>query len=137
MHTPRSMFKLVWTVWLLVALFPEVPQAVADEPERQTVRLTIDYADGVRKQFTSLKWHKEMTILDALKAAQKHGRGINFEYRGSGSIALLTRIDDLKNEGGRGNNWIYSVNNDLGDRSFAMKKLAPSDHVLWKFGSYE
>jgi len=43
----------------------------------------------------------------------------------------------LKNERGRGSNWIYWVNKKMGDRSFAVKELMPSDHVLWRFGEYE
>ena len=101
------------------------------------VVMAVDYGDGVEKRFTGLPWTKGMTILDALKAAQKHQRGIKYHFRGSKSTALLLRIDDLKNEGGRGKNWIYRVNGKLGNRSFATRTLEPDDTVLWKFGSYQ
>ena len=60
---------------------------------------------------------------------------ITFRYRGSGSTAFLYRIDDLENEG-RGRNWIFRVNGKLGQRSFALHELRPSDRVLWKFDTY-
>ena len=109
----------------------------SDEPDVKTVLLTVDYGDGVQKKFTSIEWKDKMTILDILKVATKHRRGIRFKYQASGSIALLTSIDDLKNEGGQGKNWIYWVNQKLGERSFAIRSLSAGDHVLWKFGTYE
>jgi hypothetical protein len=104
---------------------------IAQEPAA-AVRLAIDYGDGVEKHFTSLAWREGMTVLDAMKAAQEHPRGIEFQFRGSGATAFLTQIDDVKNEGA-GRNWIYRVNGDLAERGFAVQKLAAGDTVLWKF----
>ena len=133
---PMFLFPIVVT---FVYLLNGLPDATANEPPKttRTAKLTIDYGDGVQKQFTSLAWREGMTVLDLLNAAKRHRRGITFRYRGSDSIALLTKIDDLKNQGGRGENWIYRVNGKLGNRSFSTKKISPSDHVLWKFGKYE
>ena len=142
----RQLF-LVPVVLVVTSLLSGVPAAAADAPKKQiadtppkktrTAKLTIDYGDGVQMHFTSLDWREGMTVLDLLKAAKRHRRGITFRYRGSDSIALLTKIDDLENQGGRGDNWIYRVNGKLGKQSFAVKKLSSSDHVLWKFGKYE
>ena len=110
----------------------------AKEPDRQpTVQLTVDYGDGVQVSFTQLPWTEAMTVHDLLKSASEHPRGIDFDIRGRSSTALLVQIDGLKNERGRGSNWIYWVNKKMGDRSFAVKELMPSDHVLWRFGEYE
>ncbi len=103
----------------------------------RTVQLTIDYGDGVQKIFTHLSWSEDMTVLGVLEMARRHPRGIEFHHRGQGSTALLLQIDDLKNKGGRGHNWIYWVNKNLGKQSFAVEKISISDHVLWKFGEYE
>jgi hypothetical protein len=108
--------------------------AEKDSPSR-TVRLIIDYGDGVQKHFTQLRWQNGMTVLDALEAAQKHPRGIEVKYRGKGATAFLTQIDDLENQG-RGRNWVYRVNGKLADRSFARFTLKSGDTVLWKFGQY-
>ena len=125
--------------WCLLAtglLIPGMASA-GDEPEptAKLVSLTIDFGDGFQKRFTSLKWHEKMTVLDAMKLAADHPRGIRFEHRGSKATGFLTSIDGVKNEG-RGRNWIYRVNGKLGDRSFAARNLVAGDAVLWKFGKY-
>jgi hypothetical protein len=77
-----------------------------------------------------------MTVLDAVRSAEKHPRGIKAEVRSSGSTAFLTQIDDVKNEGS-GKNWAYRVNGELGDRSIGIHKLQAGDAVLWRFQEYE
>jgi hypothetical protein len=107
-------------------------------PQAHTVRLIIDYGDGVQKHFTSIEWKKEMTVLDALNDAKASSHGITFQNSGSGATAFLTKIDDLANEGGGGKrNWIYWVNTTLGDKSCGVYKLEPSDVVLWKFSGQQ
>jgi hypothetical protein len=99
-----------------------------------SVRLIIDYGDGVQKHFTALPWKKDMTVLDAMSEAKAKSHGITFQHNGSGATAFLTKIDDLQNEGGAGKrNWIFWVNTNLGDKSSGVYKLDPSDVVLWKF----
>jgi hypothetical protein len=115
---------------LTFAFFPSV-FATAQETAK-SVRLVIDYGDGAEKHFTALAWREGITVLDAMKAAQDHPRGIQFQFRGAGATAFLTQIDDLKNEGS-GRNWIYRVNGEFAERSFAAAKLEAGDAVLWKF----
>ena len=108
-----------------------------DEPAaKKTVRLVIDFGDGFSKQYSSLEWKEKMTVLDVMNEAKRHPRGIRFEYQGSGETGLLLAIDGLKNEG-RGRNWIYRVQEQLGDRSFAIYPVAAGDVVLWKFSEYK
>jgi hypothetical protein len=111
--------------------------AIADEPQSPpaTVRLVVDYGDGVEKHFTALAWKEGMTVMDALVAAQKHPRGIKFVYRGKEATAFLTEIDELKNEG-RGRNWILRANDELASKSFAIFAVKAGDTILWKFGEY-
>ena len=108
------------------------------EPEaaKETIKLAIDYGDGVQKQFTTLPWTKDMTVLAALEAAAKHPRGIKFAHQGKGETLLVTAIDELKNEG-RGRNWLYEINGKLGDRSCAVMPIKAGDSVLWRFGKYQ
>ncbi len=110
-------------------------QAADDKPAPKTVRMVLDYGDGVEKHFTKLAWSEGMTVLDALVAASKHRRGIKIQYRGKGATAFLTKIDDLENEGFT-RNWVYRVNNKLAQRSFGIFTLKPGDTILWKFGEY-
>jgi hypothetical protein len=108
----------------------------AEEKPSAIVKLTVDYGDGCEKSFTRLAWTSSMTVLDAMRLAAKHPRGIEFRQRGKGATAILTQIDDLKNEGARQRNWIYRVNGKLGDRSFGVFQLQPEDTVLWRFETY-
>ena len=70
-----------------------------------TVRLVVDYGDGVTKTIAQLPWAKGSTVLDVMNAAKNRPHGISFEYTGSGAASFLTRIDDLANQGGGKKNW--------------------------------
>ncbi len=99
----------------------------------------MDYGDGVEIRFKALPWHKGMTVLDALTAAGKHPRGITFAQRGSGGSAMITQIDDAKNEGGgrQSKNWLYYVNEEQATKSAGKQTLEPGDVALWKFQVYQ
>jgi hypothetical protein len=66
-----------------------------------------------------------MTVLDAMQAAKASKHGIDFEFTGKAETAFLVRIDDVKNHGGGAGkrNWLYSVNDVPGDRSFGVFEL--------------
>ena len=103
------------------------------------VQLETDYADGVQKRLTALPWRAGMTVADAMELAAAHQRGIRYNHEGVGADALLVSIDGLKNEGGGSSsrNWIYRINGEQGDRSFAVYELQSGDTVLWSFTTYE
>lgn len=109
--------------------------APAADEAAKTVTVVIDYNDGVQKRFTAITWTAKMTVFDAMQMAARHPRGIKFKHKGNGATALLTKIDNLENEG-RGRNWLYRVNGKLADRSFGVFQLAAGDTVLWKFDKY-
>ncbi len=103
--------------------------------EARSVKLVVDYGDGVEKHFPAIPWKEGMTVLDVMSAATGRAHGIAFEHTGSGDTAILTRIDDLSNEGGgkEKKNWLYWVNDKFAERSFGAYELAPSDVVVWRF----
>ena len=78
---------------------------------------------------------KAIPILDAMKAATTRPHGISFSYTGSGDSAVLTKIDDVQNQGGGAGkkNWQYWVNGTYGDRSFAVFELQAQDTIVWRF----
>lgn len=126
--------RAVLAALLLVLGFAWASPPAAGE-DTQTVRLVVDYGDGATKTINNLSWAKGNTVLDAMKAATARPHGISFSYTGSDAAAVLTRIDDVQNEGG-GNgkrNWQYWVNDVNGDRSFAVFELQAQDVVLWRF----
>jgi len=100
-----------------------------------TVRLVVDYGDGVIKTISGLPWAKGSTVLDVMNAAKDRPHGISFSYTGSGASAFLTRIDDVANEGGGGakKNWQLWVNTSYAERSFGVYEVQPLDVVFWRF----
>jgi hypothetical protein len=105
----------------------------------RTVELEIDYGDGAQKRFTDIGWRQSMTVLDVLKAAREHAHGISFSAHGSGETAMVTKLDDLTNQGGASDakNWIFRISGRMGDESCGIAEVHPGDTVLWKFGPYE
>ncbi|MEW6454639.1 MAG: DUF4430 domain-containing protein [Pseudomonadota bacterium] len=101
----------------------------------QTVHLAVDYGDGVMKTISDIPWTKGLTVLDVMNAAKTRPHGITFEFRGSGSSAFLTKIDDLTSQGGGvlKKNWQFWVNAAYGNRSFGVYEVQPQDTVLWRF----
>lgn len=112
------------------------PAEAQQSDERPSVSLIVDYADGAEKRLSKIAWREGTTVLDVMEYAAKHRHGIRFTFRGKGATAFLESIDDLRNEGGRGRNWIYAVNDKKGEQSFALFILRPGDRVLWKFDKY-
>jgi len=98
-----------------------------------TVRLVVDYGDGVIKTIAGLPWAKGSTVLDVMNAAKDRPHGITFSYTGSGVSAFLTRIDDVANEGGAKKNWQLWVNTSYADRGFGVYEVQPLDVVFWRF----
>jgi hypothetical protein len=128
---PAALVALLSLTW--AATFVGVVQG---EPKASTVRLVVDYGDGVEVHFTALPWREDMTVLNALSAAQAHRHGMSFTQRGAGASAMITKIGDVKNEGD-GRNWLYYVNEKQGEVSAGVMKLKPGDAVLWRFETYD
>ena len=128
--TRRAAAILLGTVLLIVAAAGDRAQ-----PQSATVRLVIDYGDGVSKTITGLPWAKGSTVLDVMNAAKSRPHGITFSYTGSGASAFLTRIDDVANQGGSGakKNWQLWVNTSYADKSFGVYEVQPLDVVFWRF----
>jgi hypothetical protein len=130
--TRRSAAILLAAMLLAIA-------AASDQTHAQsaTVRLVVDYGDGVMKTITGLPWAKGSTVLDVMNAAKDRPHGITFTYTGSGASAFLTRIDDVANEGGAAakKNWQLWVNTSYADKSFGVYEVQPLDVVFWRFAT--
>ena len=118
---------------LLAAMLLAIPAAgERAHAQSATVRLVVDYGDGVIKTITGLPWAKGSTVLDVMNAAKDRPHGISFSYTGSGASAFLTRIDDIANEGGAKKNWQLWVNTSYADRGFGVYEVQPLDAVFWR-----
>ena len=118
---------------LLAAMLLAIPAAgERAHAQSATVRLVVDYGDGVIKTITGLPCAKGSTVLDVMNAAKDRPHGISFSYTGSGASAFLTRIDDIANEGGAKKNWQLWVNTSYADRGFGVYEVQPLDVVFWR-----
>lgn len=121
---------------LLTQPVPGGPAAAAGDAVR-TVRLEIDYGNGVEKHYTALVWRAGMTVLDALRAAAELRPGLELRSTGSGETAFVTSIDGFENSSGAGGrNWVYTVNGELARQSCGLQRLSAGDVVRWKFDSW-
>jgi hypothetical protein len=113
--------------------------ATQSDPKPQTLELAIDYGDGSEKRFTDIAWKDSMTVFDVLRAAEDRPHGLTISSHGSGETLIVSKIDDLANQGGgkTDKNWIFHVNGQMGDESAGIATVRPGDRVLWKFGPYE
>ncbi|HEY2528924.1 MAG TPA: DUF4430 domain-containing protein [Xanthobacteraceae bacterium] len=127
----RRAVVLAATILLFVAARAGGP--AAGENAAPSVRLFIDYGDGVTKTIEDLSWSKGNTVLDAMKAATSRPHGISFTYTGSGATAVLAKIDDVQNEGAGKKNWQFWVDNAYGDKSFAVFETQEGDVISWRF----
>jgi len=112
---------------------PTADWTPSPQPVGETVSLTIDFGNGVKKEFAALPWQAEMTVADLLEAAREFRPGIEFTQIGSGEVGFLRSLDGLANEGAGGRNWLYRVNHQHGHVSFCVEKIDSGEHVLWSF----
>ncbi len=101
------------------------------------VEMTIDYGDGAQKRFTAVPWKEGMTVQDALQFAKDHPHGVTFQSRGKGEFGFLSQIDDVKNQAGGGRNWIFYVNQERAEASFAVTTVPKAGAILWRFEEYK
>jgi hypothetical protein len=109
------------------------PVHPSPQPTGDTVSLTIDFGNGVRKEFAALAHRPGMTVGDLLSEARKFQPGIQFTQRGSGAMGFVESLENVANEGGGGRNWLYSVDGTPATRSFDIEPLAAGAAVLWEF----
>lgn len=93
------------------------------------VSLSIDFGDGRQQDHPAISWRNGMTVADLLHEASE----LTISQKGTGATAFLTGINGRENAGADGKNWLYEVNGQVGDRSFAVYELRPGDRVLWTF----
>ncbi len=75
------------------------------------------------------------TAFDALQAFADQ-QGLAVEHRGNGASLFVVSIGSVVNEGATGDNWVYLVSDQLGDRSAGVRSVSPGDRLVWRFGRY-
>lgn len=75
---------------------------------------------------------KEATIEDAMNTLKEEGE-ISFAMKGSGETAFIESIEEVKNQGSQGKNWVYAVNGVPGTASVGATRISDGDEVRWCF----
>lgn len=114
----------------------ESPSSDRVDDKVATISLEIQFGQSKKKLIKDIPFKKGMTVLDAMKYA-KENKKFSFQYRGKNDTAFLTSIDKIKNQGGRGDNWVFRINKKLGKKSFGISRLNSGDKVTWTFGKYK
>lgn len=125
---------MIWGAIVFLPLESDAANVAVDEG--QTVSLEIQFKDGKKKRIEKIPYKEKMTVLDVMNYAKKNKK-MNFLFRGKNDTAFLTSIDGVKNQGSRGDNWIFRVNKKLGRKSFGITQLRADDEVTWTFGKYK
>ncbi len=103
---------------------------------REIGTVTLDVNFGTEKSSLSIDvvCSPESTVLLSLERAQNMKK-LKVKFRGSGETAFVTSIGGVENEGADGKNWIFRVNDQLGDKSAGIYSVKPGDKISWSFGN--
>jgi len=100
-----------------------------------SVQLEIDFRSQRKIVSVKVPCASDSTVLSVLQRAKASG-DIEFLFTGRAASAFVNSIGGVENQAGEGDNWVYRVNGELGDRSCGEFLVKPDDHVLWVFGKY-
>lgn len=103
-------------------------------PTEQIVRVKIFRGVGTEPLVGTTSWSSGMTVFDALSGVSPV---VAVESTGQGESLFVKSIAGQANLGSAGDNWIYRVNGNLGDRSSGVYEVEAGDEVVWSFGKYE
>lgn len=99
-----------------------------------TVALEINFGESKSSKSIDVVCSPDSTVLLSLERAQQMNK-LKFESKGSGERTFVESIDGVGNEGAGGKNWIYRVNDKLGDKSAGVFEVAPGDKISWSWGA--
>ncbi len=106
------------------------------EEDSVTLELHFPQKKEVRK-FKPVAWKDGQTVFEVLEALRKREEEFEFKYRGKGSTLFVFEIAGVENEGGRGNNWVFLVDEKVADRSAGVMKVEKGAKIVWRYGSYK
>jgi hypothetical protein len=103
-----------------------------------TVQLEIDFKSERKNINADVPCSEDSTVFTILERAQNLG-DVKFKATGQSDPAstFVNSIGGVENLAAKGDNWIYLVNEELGDKSSALYSVKPGDEVTWVFGKYE
>jgi len=113
---------------------PTPSPTTSSDAAEAVVRLRVVLAPSAREIEGQVAWRDGMSVYDATVALQP---SLEVESSGQGESLFVKSLAGQANRGSAGDNWIYRVNGELGDRSCGVFPVQPGDQILWSFGKYE
>ena len=113
----------------------ESPSSNSATTQTGTVILEIDFNGRAVDKTINVQCSSDSTVLSILQRADERG-AVDFTFTGSGKSAFITAIDGVVNEKANGDNWVYRVNGELGNRGSGDSTVKAGDTILWRFGKY-
>lgn len=103
-----------------------------------TVQLEADFAGRQANVSVAVPCSLDSTVFQILERAQNMG-DLKFEFSGdkeNPAELFINSINGIENEGGGGDNWVYRVNDQLGNSGSGVFEVKKGDHIIWKLGKY-
>lgn len=100
-----------------------------------TAQLVIDFGGRRKNISVDVPCSANSTVFQILERARNMS-DLEFNVSGSDETTFVRSIDGIENEGAEGDNWVFRVNDKLGDSSCGVFPVRPGDHVLWALGDY-
>lgn len=124
------------TLWQFQAP-PQQPPFTSAAATGKTVTLALE-REGAEQAFPPIPWQEGLTVQQAMELARARG-GPAFVQQGEGAAAFVTEIDGLKNGdgGAEAKHWLYFIDGEGGQKSFALQTVEPGARILWKFTKFE
>ncbi|MBL8888738.1 MAG: DUF4430 domain-containing protein [Planctomycetaceae bacterium] len=113
---------------------PQASENSQDDGIEQVVRVKILRGPNTEPIEGTVPWTAGTTVFAAISALSP---AVALESTGQGESLFVKSIAGQANLGSAGDNWIYRVNGQLGDRSCGVYELQAGDEVVWSFGKYE
>ncbi len=114
---------------------PAAQKSSSSRVDTGTVQLEIDFGGRQKKISMDVPCSADSTVFQILERAREMA-DFSFSSTGTGETVFVRSIDGVENEGSDGDNWVYRVNEELGDRSCGVYPVQPGDRVLWVLGEY-
>lgn len=134
--------------WILVAALLALaaggcdrsPSPVASPPadtvdQSGTVELSLEFNGRAEDRTLEVEWKPGDTVYSVMIRARDAGR-LTFAAAGAGETVFVKAIADVENEGAGGDNWVFRINDQLGNSSCGVVTVAANDRITWRLGSY-
>ncbi len=126
----------LWLIVLWVGCSAGQPGPLSDGKQVGNCKLVVKFQGESDDQEFQVPCPASSTVLSIMRSVP--AGALEFEMIGeSGGTAFIVSIGGVENEKSLGDNWVYRVNGQLGDKSAGLFQVQPGDTIEWSFGKYE